>query len=551
MAKAAPVKPVRRTPTRSKTSTTRKTVNRFAALAGGDSPDQHSPTPADTNNHPAEGLGLLGAMSELGDHPMHVVQIRVADTAPHPFNDPERSEPQPTDSKWTELVNSVATNGVRLPVLAVPRNAFLAARPTAAAQIPDTAQYVLIYGHRRRAASLHAGRQTIPAVIDHTIMEDNGDLDAMAAENLGRQDLSEIAEADLFARYSDLGLTQTAIAERLGVDQATVSRRLALLLMTPAVREAISTGAIRAADAATLAAALPYGPRRRWQRSKDTAQETDQRREEQETALTLTIDRNMTAARAAEWVIAARAARAQAEQWGIELVEDPRTELGDRFYEYRVDEYAAQPGLIGALDPALGSLVLYAPPTADSAAAAPAREPGDDTAADSPTGSPTPPHAGGGVTDPAEDIDLDDDEAPNDPYAASIDESRRAEQASAAAAQAHRRRSCAALIAHQISNADLLKILVAQYLSGVAARSGTSAVTALLNDWDADAPGPTDRARASRAWHRAVAAAELHTTELKDTAWDEDACAHVRMLVDRVGYQPTTWEQAQLDRQAR
>ena len=46
-----------------------------------------------------------------------------------------------------------------------------------------------------------AGRNTMPAVIDDAIMADNGDLDAMAAENLGRQDLSDLAQADLFARY--------------------------------------------------------------------------------------------------------------------------------------------------------------------------------------------------------------------------------------------------------------------------------------------------------------------------------------------------------------
>ena len=41
-------------------------------------------------------------------------------------------------------------------------------------------------------------------------MDDHGDLDAMTLENLGRQDLSEIAEAQMFARYSELGMGQHA-----------------------------------------------------------------------------------------------------------------------------------------------------------------------------------------------------------------------------------------------------------------------------------------------------------------------------------------------------
>ncbi|OOK65177.1 parB-like partition domain protein [Mycobacterium kansasii] len=103
------------------------------------------------------------------------------------------------------------------------------------------------------------------------------------------------------------------------------------------------------------------------------------------------------------------------------------------------------------------------------------------------------------------------------------------------------------MINQQPSNAELLKILVAQYLSGVAARSATSAVRALLRDWDATADGTAEKARNAQAWHRAVAAAELHTAELKDKAWDDDAVAHVNLLIDRAGYQPTPWERRQLE----
>ena len=79
-----------------------------------------------------------------------------------------------------------------------------------------------------------------------------------------------------------------------------------------------------------------------------------------------------------------------------------------------------------------------------------------------------------------------------------------------------------ALVALQPTNAELLKVLVLQYLSGVAARSHTSAVTALLRDWDASAEGFGEKARNAKAWHRAIAAAELHTSELKDNTWDDN-----------------------------
>jgi ParB family transcriptional regulator, chromosome partitioning protein len=51
------------------------------------------------------------------------------------------------------------------------------------------------------------------------------------------------------------------IASRLGIDQATVSRRLALLLLAPEVRQAVDEGTVPGADAAALAGRCPMGLR--------------------------------------------------------------------------------------------------------------------------------------------------------------------------------------------------------------------------------------------------------------------------------------------------
>ncbi|WP_260860833.1 ParB/RepB/Spo0J family partition protein [Mycobacterium tilburgii] len=489
-----------------------------------------SPT---TGDSPTENSGLIAGISAVAtDEAHHVVQIQVAEIATHPFNDPSRSQPQPGDPKWEELLNGVRANGVRLPVLVVPREAFLVARPSVAAHLPPQARYVLVYGHRRRAAALEAGRDTVPAVVDEAIMADDGDLDAMAAENLGRQDLSDLAQAKLFARYSELGLSQRAIAERLGIDQATVSRRLALLLLAPELRRAVDAGQLPSAEAAALAGALPYGPSRRWQKNKDPDQLSEQRKAEQVQALELVLDRGMLATRAAEHVIAERKARAKATVLGIPLVDNPRTELGENCHQYRAADYQPGVDVIGAINPGSGALDLYARPAAAGHDAPTDKTPADAATADDDHAALAPPNDAGPDT-------VDDGSA-------ALAEKQRA-QTAAAEAQAQRRQFCAMLINHQPSNADLLKILVNQYLSGVAARSATSAVGALLRDWDAGSDGTGDKARNARAWHRAVAAAELHTAELKDKTWDNDAVAHVELLMNRVGYQPTPWERSQLD----
>lgn len=525
----------------------RKTANRFASLAGGAATADVDLPAQDGADSPAAD-GLIGGISTLdGDTAHRIVQIQVTEIAPHPFNDDARSEPQPGDPKWDELLNGVRANGVQLPVLVVPVAAFSAARPTQVERLPQSARYVLIYGHRRRAAALAAGRSTVPAVVDDSIMANDGDLDAMATENLGRQDLSDLAEADLFARYSEIGLSQRAIAERLGIDQATVSRRLALLLLTPEVRAAVDEGKLSSADAAVLAGKLPYGPPRPWQKSRDADQDTSQRRAEQIEAHRLVVEHKWLASRAPERVIAERDARAQAEAMGIALVDNVAQVLGADYVEHRVasSDHTPDMDVIGAINPNTGMLDLYRREIAPPAPAA-AADVADDEEDESD-------HAGPDRPSPAQPADNGDDELDTEPEHDAEAEERAAaaseaaaEAAKAKAAQALRRQACATLITHQPSNAELLKMLVRQYLSGVAARSQTSAVKALLRDWDATADGVGDKARNLRAWHHAVAAAELHTAELKDKAWDEDAVAHVQLLVERVGYQPSTWERAQL-----
>ncbi len=529
----------------------RKTANRFAKLAGGDNAtDDTTLSPASDAAPADDASGLIGGMTVVAavEAAHRVVEVSVEEIAPHPFNDDARSQPQPGEPKWDELLNGVRANGVRLPVLVVPREAFAAARPSMAEQISPEARYVLVYGHRRRAAALEAGRATVPAVIDESIMADDGDLDAMASENLGRQDLSDLAEADLFARYSEIGLSQRAIADRLGVDQATVSRRLALLLLAPEVRAAVEAGQIPSHEAPGFSGVLPYGPLRRWQKKKDPEQDTQRRRDEQLEALRLVLDRGWLPSRAAERVVAEREARAEAAALGVTLVDDPEAELGADYIERRISREEFTPGadVIGAINANTGTLDLYdrspakaadpTPPTGETDVATPAADPTTappwDTEADDDAGEDD---TGEGDTDTEGE----------DPEAAAIAEQQRADAAASASAQARRREACAALITHQPSNADLLKVLVRQCLSGVSARSQTSAVRALLRDWDASVDGTGEKARNARAWHLSVAAAELHTAELKG-AWDEDAIAHLDVLVERVGYQPTEWESRQL-----
>jgi ParB family chromosome partitioning protein len=89
--------------------------------------------------------------------------------------------------------------------------------------------------------------------------------------------------------------------------------------------------------------------------------------------------------------------------------------------------------------------------------------------------------------------------------------------------------------------------LAEQYVSGVAGRSAGPAAAALLRDWNVRVEGAGDKARNLQAWQLAVAAAELHVRELHDRPWDAAAAAHLRLLTEKVGYQPTAWERDRLE----
>lgn len=459
---------------------------------------------------PPESGGITAALASAGAGHL-VVRVPLEKVAPHPFNYPARSQPRPGNPKWDELVAGIRVNGVKVPGLLVSHGAFVAARPTLAGEV-EGAEFVVIYGHRRRAAALAAGVEVMPAVVDDAVMQDNGDLDCMTLENLGREDLSEIAEAEMFARYSDLGMQQSQIADKLGVDQATVSRRLSLLLLAPEIREAVETGELSGTEGAALAGPLPYGPRRRWQKRKDPEQESARRHAEQLAAFRLLADETMTAKRAAERVIAEREARAAAAAAGVEIV-DPRKRLGNRFLEHRLAD--VPPGsppesVVGAIDPLQGTLVYYS-------------------------------------------LDHPDGSGEVDPVAADAVAARERK-----AAMKTRRIAAGRLAATAPARDGLLDALVDQYSAGIAGAAMSAEAWLLAQrwsngagsaaEWRAATLGETDpKQRVATVWTLVVAGYEVTASDAK-RVWGRNELRYFELLRSRVGYTATPWESARLEK---
>src|ERR1041384_5911492 len=117
------------------------------------------------------------------------------------------------DAQLDELAQSIKENGVVQPILA---------RRVAGGR------YQIVAGERRWRAAQRAGIQRIPALV-REIPEDKM-LELALIENIQRQELNAIEEAYAYKRLIEtLGLTQEAVAQRVGRDRTFITNYLRLL----------------------------------------------------------------------------------------------------------------------------------------------------------------------------------------------------------------------------------------------------------------------------------------------------------------------------------
>lgn len=112
--------------------------------------------------------------------------------------------------------------------------------------------YELIAGERRLRAAKLAGLSAVPAIVR--------DVDAIAQaqmaliENIQREDLNPIERAEGYRTLlSQLGLTQTELATRLGEDRSTIANFLRLLELADPVRQMVANGQLSVGHAKVLA----------------------------------------------------------------------------------------------------------------------------------------------------------------------------------------------------------------------------------------------------------------------------------------------------------
>jgi len=143
---------------------------------------------------------------------------------------------QINEEKLNETIENIKAKGVIEPILV---------------RKEKEGNYTLIAGYLRFLSAQKAGFKTIPSVI----YEELGDLEAtdiLMIENLHRQELSDLDEANILNIYVKQGFQQKDIAERLTVSPSYISLKLKLLEDKQPLREAISKGSVTEQQARML-----------------------------------------------------------------------------------------------------------------------------------------------------------------------------------------------------------------------------------------------------------------------------------------------------------
>ncbi len=170
-----------------------------------------------------KGLDALLGDAEPIDEPEGegVRSVEISSVRPNPFQ-PRRAF---SEEKLGELAESIRVHGVVQPVLLR----------------PDDGDYEIVAGERRLRAAEMAGLESIPAII--TDLEDQEMMEVALVENLQREDLSPMEQASAYSTLQkEVGLTQTEVAERIGISRSQVANVLRLLHLPERVQDMIQDG---------------------------------------------------------------------------------------------------------------------------------------------------------------------------------------------------------------------------------------------------------------------------------------------------------------------
>src|SRR5271156_6185660 len=161
-------------------------------------------------------------------------------TLPVAFLRPGKFQPRRhfDEAALEELAGSIRHHGLLQPILV---------RPVAG----QTDAYEIIAGERRWRAAQRAALHDVPVVIQ--TLTDTQALEIALVENLQRQDLTALEEAEGYQRLIDeFNHSHAALGELVGKSRSHVANMLRLLALPAAVKTMLQDGALSAGHARAL-----------------------------------------------------------------------------------------------------------------------------------------------------------------------------------------------------------------------------------------------------------------------------------------------------------
>lgn len=154
----------------------------------------------------------------------HIQEIEISKIVANPYQPRKMFKPEALQ----ELADSIREHGVIQPVV-----------------VTETPiGYELVVGERRFRASQLAGLSKIPAIVKKKL-EDQTKLEVALIENIQRQELNPIEEAQAYDRLiKAFSLTQDQVAKKVGKSRPSITNTLRLLNLPAEIQRAIIEGKI-------------------------------------------------------------------------------------------------------------------------------------------------------------------------------------------------------------------------------------------------------------------------------------------------------------------
>jgi ParB family chromosome partitioning protein len=186
------------------------------------------------------GRGLSALFGDEGADYAELDRLRISKSVAVELLQPGRFQPRRNfhEEEINGLVDSIRANGILQPILV-----------RRLSESPN--RFEIVAGERRWRAAQKANLHEVPVIVKE--LDDGAALEISLVENLQRQDLNAIEEADAYRRLMDeFENTQEDLARALGKSRSHIANTVRLLELPDRVKALVTEGKLSAGHARAL-----------------------------------------------------------------------------------------------------------------------------------------------------------------------------------------------------------------------------------------------------------------------------------------------------------